>query len=50
MNCLVERDAAIAHLLPLVPPAVETPARSVVSKMETTATKPDRSRRKVKSS
>lgn len=33
---LAERDAAIAHLLPLVPPAVEPPA------------KPARSRRKVK--
>lgn len=35
--CIPERDAAIAHLLPLVPPAVELPA------------KPARSRRRVKS-
>jgi Holliday junction resolvase RusA-like endonuclease len=36
-SALPDRDAAIAHLLPLVPPAVEMPA------------KPARSRRKVKS-
>jgi hypothetical protein len=37
-SILDSRDAAIAHLLPLVPPAVESPA------------KPARSRKKVRSS